>query len=121
MNSCGNCSNPLSEDYQVCGSCGWAVPDASVGFRLQYLCLLPIILCSCATTTITTGPEKDPFAEALEEMNKPIILGVFQPVVCKGKVIVVFDKIDQGQDVSYLDNTGYWLTFNKKDCEDKNE
>jgi hypothetical protein len=88
---------------------------------MKYLLVL-LTLSSCATTTIpTTTQPKDLQSQALEDLDKPFSLDIFQPVICKGKVIVVFEKLDQGPNVSYLDETGHWQTYDKKDCKDKND
>jgi hypothetical protein len=76
--------------------------------------LVLLLLTACSSAEV----QKTPQAEALDQMNEPFSNTLFQSVLCRGKVIPVFDKLDQGVNVLYLDETGHWLTFNKSECKE---
>jgi len=71
---------------------------------------------ACSSPLVKNLETPSPQAQALDEMNRPFSNPIFQSVVCNGKVVVALDKQDQGPNVLFLDASGHWISFNKKDC-----
>jgi hypothetical protein len=84
--------------------------------RLYLLILILIAatsLCSCASSQ--SLKPKDAQSQALDSLNEPSS-EVVKTIVCDGKVLVVFDEIDMGSDINYLNDSGFWVTYKKGDC-----